>query len=296
MRKTKRFLCLLTSLIMLLSLNVNTFANEKNDGYVVEINEYDEYNKSRAMTNTDLYKIGYSKEYVEEVKSNYIENELLKRSKLSVQELKEKYGYDENQINIIKNYDGQAIEEQPQLRVLFATMTVSIYKYIADNTQVAFIASWDWSSMPFVNGKDLIAVRWQGTNSNGQSINLVLNKSKSYCNIYYYNLADGQPYEGYAAMDIKSKDSYSHAYSDIEMGKNFTWFGKSGTIKIHLDKLGTAQILETAFIVTYGHETTGFSSPTVSFPAGFSITLKGNVEEMFYEVFRIDNKGNVIRY
>ena len=58
-----------------------------------------------------------------------------KKAALSVDELS-KLGYDNNQIAILKNYDGQAIEDAPELRGVFAGMTAKFFKSSASTSSL----------------------------------------------------------------------------------------------------------------------------------------------------------------
>ena len=76
------------------------------------------YVDARNTSNEDLQNRGMSEDQIDLIKSDAIENELLEKAALSVDELS-KLGYDNNQIAILKNYDGQAIEDAPELRGVF---------------------------------------------------------------------------------------------------------------------------------------------------------------------------------
>lgn len=196
----KKLLSLVLSIVMAFAISVPAFATSAGPdiptgpaAYTVTVNEYDVYVAARTASNDELLTRGMSENQISLIKSDAIENELLEKASLSVNELSE-MGYDNNQIAILKNYDGRAIEKAPELRGVFADMTAKFYKSSASTTSLKVRVFWEWSNAPALAGDpitDLIALRWQGTNTAGQPINVAFNSSGSSANINYYT-RDGE--------------------------------------------------------------------------------------------------------
>lgn len=75
------------------------------------------------------------------IRSDAIENELLRRSKLSTEELYA-LGYDDEKISILRNYNGERIENVAELRGIFADMTASFTKIYANTSYLCVRADW----------------------------------------------------------------------------------------------------------------------------------------------------------
>ncbi len=113
----KKILSFSLSLALIFALSLPAFAASSGPdiptepaAYSVTVNEYDVYVDARNTSNEDLQNRGMSEDQIDLIKSDAIENELLEKAALSVDELSA-MGYDNNQIAILKNYDGQAIED-----------------------------------------------------------------------------------------------------------------------------------------------------------------------------------------
>jgi hypothetical protein len=241
-----------------------------------------------------------SEDQIDLIKSDAIENELLEKAALSVDELS-KLGYDNNQIAILKNYDGQAIEDAPELRGVFAGMTAKFFKSSASTSSLKVRVFWEWSNAPALAGDpitDLIAMRWQGTNTGGRPLNVAFNSSKSSANVNYYT-RDGE-YKFNRSVDIVCDSPYDHAYAEIpvssgEYEDGWTIYAKSGNMYVQVDRTGTDSIKEAAFVFGYGHTVIAIS-PSLSLPASFGIGFSWGTEKMVEEAIRMDNKGIITEY
>ena len=121
MKKLVKFLSVILTLTTLLSISPTALASE-DPGYTVTINEYDVYVSTRATSNDELARNGANDGTVQIIKSNAIENKLTQLSQLPEEELS-KIGYTKTQIQLLKNYNGERIEDNPQLRGIFADMS-----------------------------------------------------------------------------------------------------------------------------------------------------------------------------
>ena len=197
------------SLAFILALSLPAFAASNGPdiptepaAYTVTVNEYDGLCRCQEHKQRRFAKSRNVGRQIDLIKSDAIENELLEKAALSVDELS-KLGYDNNQIAILKNYDGQAIEDAPELRGVFAGMTAKFFKSSASTSSLKVRVFWEWSNAPALAGDpitDLIAMRWQGTNTGGRPLNVAFNSSKSSANVNYYT-RDGE-YKFNRSVDI----------------------------------------------------------------------------------------------
>lgn len=80
--------------------------------------------------------VNLSDEELEYIMSDAIESELLYRASLPAEVLKENYGYSDEAIDILRNYDGGRLEDNPQLRAASATLTAYIGILIQTQTRM----------------------------------------------------------------------------------------------------------------------------------------------------------------
>lgn len=295
MKKLVKFLSVILTLTTLLSISPTALASE-DPGYTVTINEYDVYVSTRATSNDELARNGANDGTVQIIKSNAIENKLTQLSQLPEEELS-KIGYTKTQIQLLKNYNGERIEDNPQLRGIFADMSCYFSNVSASNTRLRVKLTWTWSSIPFLSGTsitDLVAIRWKGTNTAGQPLNLALNKSLSSCKVEYY-LGTGALYNT-KTINIDTQDPYGCVSAKIPMSiaDNSSW-AKRGTMIITVDRTGTDSIKEAAFVFAYGH-TVAVISPSLSLPPSFSIGFSLGTEKMCEEAIRMSSSGVISKY
>lgn len=305
MRNTKRVLSFILSICLLLCCTVTVFAEEYKksaSSYSITINEYDIYVAVRKASDEELAQNGISKEQAELIKSNLIENELSRLSALSFDELYQ-LGYNEFQINIIQNYNGERIEENAELRGIFADMTASFSCVSASTSSLCVKVDWEWTNVPALAGsaiEDMVAIRWQGTNYAGQSINLSLNSSGSSCTAKYYSRGSSPAYQFSRYPSVSTDDPYGNAYAKVPMSTGQgnsagDYYAKKGTLKVKVDKTGYNSINEAAFVFGYGH-TVIVVSPSLSLPASFGIGFSFGTQTMAEEAIRMDSAGNITEY
>lgn len=304
----KKLLSAALSLAMIVAFTMPAFATSSGPdiptepaAYTVTVNEYDVYVDARKTSNEELQTQGMSDAQIALIKSDAIENELLEKSALSMDELSE-MGYDNRQISILKNYSGQAIENTPELRGVFADMTAKFYKYSASTSSLAVRVFWEWSNAPALAGDpitDLIVLRWQGTNTAGQPLNVAFNSKGSSANINYFTRSG--KFQENLPTTIVCDSPYDHAYAEIPVSSGeydstgWTIYAKSGNLYVQVDRTGTDSIKEAAFVFGYGH-TTIVISPSLSLPASFGIGFSWGTEKMVEEAIRMDNKGTITKY
>lgn len=297
----KKFLSLVVSLVMILAISVPAFAAE-NDGssYSFTINEYDVYVATRTASQSELEAEGISSRQANLIKSDAIENELLALSKLSAEELTS-LGYNSSQIDILHNYKGERIENVPELRGVFADMTADFSKVSASSTSLAVKVTWKWTNAPVLAGVgivDMVAIRWQGTNTAGAPINVAFSSAGSSCSVKYYSREGVYQYS--RSQSVVCDSPYDHAYVDIPMSTGdgdamWQYYAKEGTFTVKVNRTGTDSIKEAAFVFGYGHTTIGIS-PSLSLPASFGIGFTFGTEKMAEEAIRMSNTGVITKY
>ena len=77
-----------------------------------------------------------------------VEDILMQRASLPEDVLEDEYGYSDSQIRILKEYDGTLIEENPQLRGIFANVDGHLYLQEQSNDSVTVRFSWAWDGAP----------------------------------------------------------------------------------------------------------------------------------------------------
>lgn len=299
----KRLLMIIMSLSMLCSVfTYPAFAADSADSTStsVTISEYDVYVQTRMASAKELAKSDVSTQQIELIKSNIIEDELVQLSKLTTDELAER-GYSPNQISLLHNYNGERIENHPELRSALANVTVSFSKVTASAYFIAVQVTWKWSNSPLLSGSgitDLVAMRWAGTNPAGQPINVAFNSAQSSCTVKY-DSANTQSYRYTQNAPIKCDSPYDHAYAQIPMSLDKKDdqgnYAQTGTMKIYVDRTGTAIIKEVAFVFGYGH-TIILITPSLSLPASFGIGFSTGTEKMAEKAIRMSNAGNITNY
>lgn len=299
----KKLLALTLSVIMLLTISLPVSAAELSTdpySYTVTINEYDVYVATRTASTSELAEAGISTRQADLIKSDAIENELLRLSALSTSELAS-LGYTKDQISILQNYDGERIENAPELRGIFADMTAKFSKVSASTSALTIKVEWTWSNAPALAGDaivDMVAMRWQGTNTAGAPINVAFNSAGSSCSVKYYS-RDGV-YQYSKSATVVCDSPYDHAYANISMSAgegdaDGTYYAKSGTLKIKVERTGTNSIQEAAFVFGYGH-TTIVISPSLSLPASFGIGFSFGTETMVEQAVRMNSSGVITEY
>lgn len=140
----KKITAMTMVLTMLFTLSVSALAADiSSEPMTTTINEYDVYIQQKAIS-SDKHSVidinGNTEKTIEEL--------YLERANLSEEELISQFGYSQEQISILKAYDGSPIENNPQLRAISATYTRSISKVVASRTKISAKLQWECSQRP----------------------------------------------------------------------------------------------------------------------------------------------------
>ena len=298
----KKIFSLIFSLLLVYVLSTPAFAAEPEiQLYSFTINEYDAYVAARAAVESELNVSTTSTQEANLIRSDAIENELLRRSKLSTEELYA-LGYDDEKISILRNYNGERIENIAELRGIFADMTASFTKIYANTSYLCVRADWTWSNAPLMAGSavfDRVVLRWTGTNSAGVPINLALESSDTMCSVKYHYLSNSvYNFTRFATIDKISP--YDYVSAKIQMGvvdgrTGENYYAKSGSLRVCVKSIGSDLINEAAFIFGYGHASVAISA-SLSLPPTFGIGFSSTTTTMVQKAIRLTSSGTMIEY
>ena len=213
----------------------------------------------------------------------------LDRAKMEDEVLIKYYGYTQEQINILKKYDGSPIENNPQLAKASATLTASMSSGTCTNSMLTVYIIWRWSNAPLLSGPgitDRVAIRWAGSATSGSSINLSASTAEIIIN-YHYNGA----YVYSQTVPSTIIDQYSKAETPVLMdnGRGTALVGKQTLV---VQKIGSLPIKEASISFMYGHCQIGIS-PSFSYPVSFGISLTSG-EKAYYFSKRVTNTGAIL--
>lgn len=272
--------------------------NDKSSTSSFQISEYDIISENRTADEASLIAEGFSADEIAYFRSDAVENALLRRAAMSETELAATYGYTEEQIDVLKSYNGERIESSPQLKGVLGACSGKVTCPSASASRMKVRLTWEWTSAPVLNGNavyDIVAVRWKGTDSSGSPLNIALNSSQSlsYCKLNTINSGKIKTH----TYKLTVNDAYESAYKKFSMEPNSGsgYWAKSGELQITLDTTGSKKINEIATCFSYGHSVLT-TSPGISFPTGFSISFKGGVDKMFSYTNRITSAGKITSY
>lgn len=245
-------------------------AEETSNKETYEMSEYDYYVSIRKLSFDEAEKtFRITKEDYEVILS--IENQIVMLATMSDRELYER-GMDDTQINILREYNGSKLEDNPQLKSVLATLSVSLMKIISNSSSVTVRANWSWNSRPLMTSihyYETAAFRWKAYNSTGAQVTATYKSSDSYCYVTYYNGNTAQTTQ-LKGITVGNSSSYvySHFTSDVIVENTESW-AKTGYMVV---KVMGSYLSKVDFGFGYNH---GVSSS----PA--SITLGSNLDFNF---------------
>lgn len=238
--------------------------------YIVEIR--DAKKNAKAIANV-------SEEEVEYITSDAIESELLYRSTLPTEVLKDQYCYSDEAIDVLRDYNGEKLEENPELRAVTATLSAALGELVKSDTRMGVIYTWSWDSKPLVLFTDYAAMSWEGTYTNGKTNNMALDLRTSFSTVnYYYSNTNQKQLE----FDFESDNLYHGAAISFPAEKYInTWYywAKYGSIFAYTDLVDQSatgpRLYELNTHAEFAHYIVGLNAG-VSFPAGISISFSGS--------------------
>lgn len=267
---------LVMALVLMLSLcftNLVSAESISEEGTLLSqtvTNEYDLYKDFQNKSDEQLVKEGYTQEKIKELKSLDYKGKIKKKAerlaKVDIKKLEE-MGYTKDQIKDIKQFTGT----EEQIYSLSATLALSTYYGASSKSstysQINFRTDWTWSSAPYWLLEDILAVPWS------EGMYLDTGSSSTYGQYSYYDEFAETFYQTYSTTvtpDLNKGASikFDTGYHDSDFGGLYAKKGKFGY------KLFKSTLLnEVAVQPTYGHTTVSVGSPSVSFPAGLSVSF-----------------------
>ena len=276
MHIVKRVVSIICALVIFVSFSsISTQAAAPNTQDVI-VSEYDYIVLVRTMAPDELESLSLKSEQIQAMRSNSPELELLNRKEKTDAELSQVYGYNKNEISLLRTYHGENLESNPSLAALTGTLTISqITVALATSARVDMKVVWEWDHCPLVVAKDVLAICWSPTfgSSNG---NMRLNITKSSHTVTYKVGSSGSYTE---TSKFTSVSLNSSAKVEFQMeGPRDAWASK-GLATLYFEAAsGSAALTEMDMIFAYGH-TVVSTSPSVSFPPSFSISFGLNTSD-----------------
>ena len=253
----------------------NSEYNEKISEISV-VNEVEYIQELQSLTDNELIEKGASKDEIKQLREFDIES-LLGSKVEALQSKSEKellsQGYSLKQIDSIQNYSGTNAQTRSLLANLTGTLLISNTSATSSLSYIKGNYSFNWSKAPLVLIKDFIGITW----SEGFYLNTTSGYTKM--NYHYYNIGSDKFNKTNSAtikhvLNKGLTTEFGMGYRDQEEVGIYT---KKGNLYFHLEK--KSKVAEMAVQSKYGHTTIAVGSPSVSIPAGLSITFSYQVKE-----------------
>ncbi len=158
--------------VLTVSVNADDRRNIISDK-VIEINEWDAYNRIVSMSDDELLNEGFTEQEISEIRNFNYEEEIRKRAALDDETLR-LYGYSKNEIIELRQAAKlKSIPENTIKSISTATMS-TILRYMDSYYKVEnsanmyycrFSFSWCWSRIPFFSIVDMVAVAYGSSTS-----------------------------------------------------------------------------------------------------------------------------------
>lgn len=270
------FIFLISAVLPSLSVS----AKDSQDCEKMVFSEYDYIVGIRKMNDSEQKKLDIPDDKKEKILSNGVENEILARKELSDKVLSEYYNYTEDEIAILRKYDGGRLEDHPELRAITGKLTFQTpylqqcYSNKNKNSsgytsKVRITFSWEWDHCPLICCKDVVGICWDATfgNENG---NMRVNRSQSTHVVYYADYPGYQLgwYPKYLSVtQVQANHAVKSEFKMCNDAEDGDW-AKHGDFILQLDSVeGSGRLTAVDFVVGYGHTVLGFT-PGISFDYG----------------------------
>ena len=203
-------------------------------------------------------------------------NELLYRKTLGDEELRNYYGYSDKDIAILRNYNGEEISSQQELRALQAVLTFETPEVVsADADGIHLSVGWSWDKKPSILRADGIALYWSPTFDHAAG-NLRINTSMSYLLLQYWTTQSTIYYDADTHFTVNQPTRT--AKSEFDLSAHGGW-ARWGTAHIYLDATeGSGSLSSVDFIIKYGHATVT-ATPEFTFPVAGTVSITGTTVE-----------------
>lgn len=253
------------------------------DSIESEYNEYDYIVKVRNANKQEIELMDLSEKEIEYINSTAIENELLYRASLSVEELRDHYCYSAEAISILKAYDGTPLENAPEMRIVMASFYAALGQIVGNETRIGVTYVWEWSTEPICAYTDGVTVSWEGTYENGLNNNMRFDIHTSFANVDYY-LTTGEEETVQLSKNCFSSDAYTNGvavkFPCLKTFNGLNYWAKSGAAFIYADLVNQENGPMLAALDVcgkYAHASMNVDW-SVSFPWGLSASFSGDVD------------------
>lgn len=226
-----------------------------------------------------------------------VEDILMQRASLPKDVLEDEYGYSDNQIQILKEYDGTPIEENPQLRGIFANVDGYLYLMEQSNDSVTVRFYWTWDGAPLLHGvaiTDVVTCAWIGVDSSNGDHALRLVEEDSICEVDYYH-NDDYIYREEVELDDTNPDLSTEAKFALGSPQAGV-YAKVGYMDVTVEEPVNVNDLEySTFVFAYGHMTMTVNPSFSVSVDGISVSLSPGfgTEEMFNGSISVWADGDV---
>jgi hypothetical protein len=234
---------------------------------IFKISEYDMINDLQALTDNELYEIGYTQEQINELRAIDYDALLRSMQKTSESKLKDK-GYSDAKIAAVKSYSGTEAEMRAAAATLIGTYSPVMFSYANGKTTFSCRLSWNWDTMPVWTFHDIVAC--------SISENMYYN-SESYHQVSYYYPDNYNQYYKTIKYSMKPDAPTGIMSNTFDMNLYNTPGGEKGVAKygyafFKWDKMGS--VPEVAGFIKYGHAIFSIT-PSISLGAdGISFSIE----------------------
>lgn len=293
----KKIMTMILLSVFVFSYSVAAFAMENSDVNFKEefeektisfepVSELEMYFDLIESTDSELKERGLTTTEIKELKEINIEEAFLEQAKLP-EEVLLKYGYTDEQVELIKNYDGSPITRESKMFKASATISAGITLNTYGEDEYKFTYSWVWSGKPFNNGKDIVAMRWATYNSNANAVASTIRTKSS--NVEYYDFY-GDFYSSTSPSISSEEDSIYFTFpleKKNDLGSEYVW-AKEGYIKATVKKVASS-LHYIRIRGSYGKSTTsiipgitiGKEGVSFTFSPSTEVTMKGKDQAFF---------------
>jgi hypothetical protein len=219
----------------------------------ITMSEYDIYVRGLQQEKAALRKAGYSSKEIDASRTYEAENKVLALGSLSEDKLSD-MGYNKDQIELLKTYNGKPLEEAPQMASALATMSVTITAGSCTTQNITAHLNWEWDSAPALYAyNDSVAVSFEAYNSDSQKIGVTYNSGYTHSYVTYRNYLTNDHIKT-TSTALTSKNTYHGVGTTFpRLDDTLTGYAKSGSFNcyVNLPSTTTASINYATFEFEY---------------------------------------------
>lgn len=287
--------------------DVSAAASQANPKAVIEEscyskNEYEMYQEMAACTDDELLDSGMTEAEIAEFRAFSLEDAFLERGKLPEKQL-QVLGYTQEQIRVLKEYDGSPITDDSPVLLASATCTGSIRSVSASASKISFQYQWQWSTPPAIQKKDKMAVTWLGVTPSASIIS-VSATYRHYC-VNYYSSTTGAyvKYISGSPTSLSGFNGYSLGYDMVipipeTSDGSLTAWAKYGYMSFNIEPDGAAKMGLLKVAGGVGHASSalagsvGVSASSSGVGVSISFTPVSTVSRVAYVNYTIKSDGS----